>query len=312
MPGFPFADLRDYLSFVSSTDSPKPGEKAPRITVLMPVFNAEAFVGEAIESILRQTYPDFELLIIDDGSTDRSSEIIRSFQDSRIRYLRNEQNLRLIRTLNRGIGAARGEYLARMDADDISFPQRLERQLHCFEENPGLGVCGSYAIRINERGTHGALIQRPSGRRIAESAWLPTPLLHPTVMMRTELARKYLYDETALHCEDYDLWIRMAKDGVQFENFPAPLLYYRLHGGGVSLQNRALQLQNSFRVFQRHHPLPISFEEYCALIGIDRGISLKRRLRFARTLSPAGGAGAFFFQLYLHLKGILRRRRAHG
>ncbi len=117
----------------------------PKVTVLMPVYNAEKYLKTAIESILKQTFSDFELLIINDGSTDGSEEIIRSFNDKRIRLFNNEQNLGIIKTLNKGLNLAKGEYIIRMDADDISLPDRLELQVKYMEENPGIGISGTQA-----------------------------------------------------------------------------------------------------------------------------------------------------------------------
>jgi glycosyltransferase involved in cell wall biosynthesis len=260
----------------------------PLVTVLLPVFNAEKYLAEAISSVLAQTFSDFELLIVDDGSTDRSPEIIKSFTDPRIRYLRNEQNEKLIRTLNRGLREARGEYIARMDSDDICFPQRLERQLQFFQREPDTAVAGTFAIRIDERGTHGAVIKRPTGEELKLNVWLPTPLLHPTVMMRKSVVSKgFTYDENCLHCEDYDLWIRIAKAGLRIENLPAPMLYYRVHGGGVSFQNRALQLQNSFLVFCRHYGhVKIGYDEYCSLVGAGNSkLPWRRRFQLLQLIS---------------------------
>ena len=112
----------------------------PLITVLMPVYNGEKYLQQAIESILKQTFTDFEFLIINDGSTDNSENIILSYDDSRIRYIKNEENLRLIRTLNKGIELAKGKYIARMDCDDISLPYRFEKQLKEFQNNPHLDM----------------------------------------------------------------------------------------------------------------------------------------------------------------------------
>src|ERR1041384_3373929 len=113
----------------------------PKVTVIFPVFNGEKFLHLSIRSILNQTFRDFELLLIDDGSTDKTREIISGFEDARIRFLSNEKNEGLIFTLNLGIAEAHGEFLARMDADDIAFPERLQKQVDFLEANPGTGIC---------------------------------------------------------------------------------------------------------------------------------------------------------------------------
>ena len=116
----------------------------PLVTVLMAVYNGEKYLREAIESILDQTYTNFEFLIINDGSSDRTEEIILSYNDKRIRYIKNEQNLKLIASLNKGLDLAKGEFIARMDADDISLPERLEKQINFLEKHPEIGLLGSW------------------------------------------------------------------------------------------------------------------------------------------------------------------------
>lgn len=280
----------------------------PLVTVLLPVYNAERFIAEAVQSVLNQTFTDFELLVIDDGSTDRSAEIIKRFSDPRIRYLKNETNQRLIKTLNRGLLEAKGEFIARMDSDDVCFPQRLERQLQFFKREQDVSVAGTFAIRIDETGRHGSLIQKPVGSELARSVWLPTPLLHPTVMMRRNLVDKgFVYDETCLHCEDYDLWIRLAQAGYRLENLPAPMLFYRVHSGGISLQNRDLQLENSFKIFLRHYPgVDPTYAEYCGLIGARGGLPWRRRLQLLRKLFRDHPLSRWHIsqQMLLHIRRI--------
>ena len=124
--------------------------KTPKITVLMPVYNGEKYLKESIESILKQTFRDFEFLIINDTSTDESEKIIRSFKDSRIKLIKNEKNIGLTKSLNKGLDLAKGEYMARMDADDISLPKRLEIQVAFMDKNPKIGVIGAWAKVIGE------------------------------------------------------------------------------------------------------------------------------------------------------------------
>ena len=114
----------------------------PKVTVLMPVYNCEKYLRESIESILNQTFKDFEFLIINDGSSDKSAEIVESYNDNRINFVQNEKNIGLAASLNRGLDIAKGEYIARMDADDISLPERLEKQVRFMETNPQIGICG--------------------------------------------------------------------------------------------------------------------------------------------------------------------------
>ena len=126
--------------------------KMPKVTVLMSVYNGEKHLREAIDSILNQTFGDFEFLIINDGSTDRTADILQSYQDSRIKIIHNEKNIGLTKSLNKGLKLAKGEYLARMDADDISYPNRLEVQYEYMEKNPNVGIVGSWNDVIDDIG----------------------------------------------------------------------------------------------------------------------------------------------------------------
>lgn len=200
----------------------------------MPIYNGEAFVAEAIESILGQTFRDFEFLIIDDGSTDRSVEIVEEYGDSRIRLVRNEQQIELIRTLNRGLELARGKYIARMDADDISLPERLERQVAFLEANPDVGACGTWAVTMGDR--EGEIWGYPeSAEAIRCRLLFGTALAHPSVCMRRDaFARHHLqFDEAYPHAEDYQLW-RTASEKFPLANIGEVLLRYRIHAESVS------------------------------------------------------------------------------
>ncbi len=210
---------------------------SPLVTVLMPIHDGEAFVAGAIESILGQTFRDFEFLIIDDESTDKSIEIIASYDDPRIRLVRNEERLRLIRTLNRGLELARGKYVARMDADDVSLPERLERQVAFMEANPAVGACGTWAVTIGD--VDGAVWRYPEGAEGIRCRLLfDSAISHPTVCMRRDaFARHRLqFDEAYPHAEDYELWSR-ASEAFPLANLASVLLRYRTHAGSVSRQH---------------------------------------------------------------------------
>ena len=182
----------------------------PQISVLMPVYNGEKFLREAIESILNQTYKDFEFLIINDGSTDRTREIIFSYNDSRIRYIENERNLKLIASLNKGLDLARGKYIARMDADDISMPDRLQKQFDFLELNPEVGLCGSRCKNISD--THDPIFPE-TNEQIRFRLFFSNHFAHPTVCMRKSVldANNLRYEYKYIHAEDYGLWLKMMK-----------------------------------------------------------------------------------------------------
>ncbi len=205
----------------------------PRISVLLPVYNGERFLHEAIDSILQQTFPDFELLILNDGSTDSTEEIIRSYSDSRIRYLKNEQNLRLIATLNKGIEHAKGTYIARMDADDVAMPKRLEKQYSFMEMNPQVGLCGTFLQNIGR--AQNVVQFSTSDEEIRYRLLFSTYLRHPTVMMRQSVIKQHhlRYNESYLHVEDYKLWRDFAEVS-QLAIIPEVLLQYRVHESNIS------------------------------------------------------------------------------
>lgn len=221
---------------------------APRLTVLMPVYNGEAYLGPAIDSILAQTFGDFEFLIIDDGSSDASREIAAGYSDPRIRRLENSRNLGLVATLNRGLAAARGEYIARMDCDDVSYPQRFARQVAFLEQHPKVGLCGTWYTRA--AGDETTLMQPPAeDRDIRFMLIFDTVFAHNTILFRRDfLERHHLrYDPAYPYAEDYDLWVRCARHG-QLANLPEVLLDYRYHPGNTSHQYRAEQAHTADRI----------------------------------------------------------------
>ncbi|MGC9469401.1 MAG: glycosyltransferase [Anaerolineae bacterium] len=194
----------------------------------MPVYDAEPFLREAIESILRQTFIGFEFVIIDDCSTDSSAEIVKSFSDPRIHYFRNAQNIGLTRSLNRGLVLSQSPYVARMDADDVSMPQRLSRQIDFLDSNPEVGVVGSAVQIIDEEGNLCRVKRLPKSHEVL--TWclcLFSPIAHPTVMMRRNaLEQVGGYRADLLTAQDYDLWWRISKV-TRLANLPDVLLYLR-------------------------------------------------------------------------------------
>jgi glycosyltransferase involved in cell wall biosynthesis len=206
----------------------------PLVTVLMPIHNGEAFVADAVESILRQTFRNFEFLVIDDGSTDGSVGIVEKYGDSRIRLVRNEQQIELIRTLNLGLGLARGRFVARMDADDISLPERLERQVAFLEANPDVGACGTWAVTMGDR--EGVIRAYPeSAGAIRCQLLFGAALAHPSVCMRRDafVRHRLQFDEAYPHAEDYQLW-RTASEKFPLANIGEVLIRYRIHTESVS------------------------------------------------------------------------------
>lgn len=217
----------------------------PQISVILPVYNAAPYVEKAINSILQQSFLDFELLLLDDGSTDNSSYIVREYakKDERIRLIQRE-NRGLIATLNEGILLARAPYIARMDADDVSLPYRLEIQFRYMEREPKLVALGSAIQYINEFGKPYRRKKYPAGENVSKALLWGAPLAHPSVMLRTLAVRDVGgYPSEFTHAEDYALWLRLQSRG-RIDNVPNVLLYYRIHKYSVSHIN-ALQQRNS-------------------------------------------------------------------
>lgn len=222
---------------------------APLISVALPVYNGEKYLAEAINSILSQTFANFELIIIDDGSTDRSIQVLRDFEkrDARIRLIARE-NRNLSTTLNDIIHLARGKWIARMDQDDIAMPQRFEHQLLWLQKN-NADICGSWIKLFGTADTR-ILKHALTDEGIKMELLFGAPFAHPTVMMKKELAQQLLYDKTWEKCEDYDLWERAARANWKMTNVPEVLLKYRQHGAQISTStfNKQQELTQAVRL----------------------------------------------------------------
>jgi glycosyltransferase involved in cell wall biosynthesis len=227
----------------------------PRISVAMSVYNNAPYLAHAIESILAQTFNDFEFLIVDDGSTDRSGEIIDRFaaNDSRIRPI-HQANVGLIASLNRMIDEGRAPLIARMDGDDIALPERFARQVAFLDANPDIGVLGTGCTCIDEDG-------RPSVYKfdnvttpedVVEDLKNGPPLCHPSVVMRRDAVRAVGgYHRAYRHCEDYDLWLRLSEN-VRMANLPERLLLYRQSETQVSNRHAYVQKIGAAIAWEAH------------------------------------------------------------
>ena len=218
------------------------------ISVIMPVHNGEKYLAEAIKSILAQTLKDFEFIIIDDCSTDHTAEIIKSFKDPRIIVIKNDHQSGVATSLNKGINAAKGKYVARMDADDISLSKRFETQVAYMEKHPTVGVCGTWVKTFNTNDTKKRqLWKKPvTDGEIKMLMFFTSSLIHPTVMFRRETLNTYnlRYDETYQSAQDYELWSQ-AIDCVEFANIPKVLLLYRIHANSITGTKSAAQQRNA-------------------------------------------------------------------
>lgn len=294
--------------------------RSPAVSVAMSVWNGERFLDAAVESILGQTFDDFEFLIIDDGSTDRSREILAAYaeQDKRLRVITRE-NRGLVASLNQLIEEAGAALIARMDADDISHPERLARQVAFLEANPDHGVVGTCCDDIDESGAPapGSWPSHPlTHEAFLENIATGGPLLaHPSVMFRRDVvAGVGGYHSAFRHCEDFDLWLRLA-DRTRIANLPDRLLRYRHYQGQVSSRH-AFEQQIGVAVSRIAHrernagrPDPTEslaslppLDQLDALFGQD-GIEHEVRAQVARALlhSPSAMRGQGFDLLLQHV-----------
>lgn len=221
----------------------------PKITVIMAAYNAESFLREAVESVLNQTFNDFEFLIFEDCSTDSTRQILESYQDSRIQLYFNETNQGLTKNLVRGMELAKGEYVARMDADDISEPTRFIKQLDYFASHPEVSVLGSAVTFFDNKGYEFIGYQPTTHEEIKVKLFLGFTMLHPSVMMRKADMDKYglNYDPDFICSQDHDLWTRSIRK-LRFANHPEPLLRMREHAAKIGKTRKSTQEELSARV----------------------------------------------------------------
>jgi hypothetical protein len=210
--------------------------QTPRVSVVMPVFDGETYIAEAIESVLGQTLEELELVVVDDGSHDTSRAIIERFAgtDSRVRLVINEKNLGISAALNIGWRLAHGHYIARVDADDVALPDRLSRQVEFLDAHPSVAMVGAALITIDSTGHRGSIVRFPTDSRVIHST-LPhhNCIAHPTAMLRRSALDEvggYRFDCV----EDYDLWLRLS-ERFKLANLSEPLVLYRIHAGQLSL-----------------------------------------------------------------------------
>ena len=216
-------------------------KKQPLVSVIMPVYNAGRFLAAAVESILQQTYPNFELIIVDDASTDNSWKIIQKYarKDRRIRAFRNRQNLGVSATANFAISKARGDFIARMDADDVAFPGRLEEQLGFLQKNPQVVAVGGQCLVIDEEDQIIGQKTFPlEDKKLREMIFWAVPLQQPTMMINRRLlpADFTWYEPQKTSAEEIDLLFRLMKHG-QLANLADHVLYYRYRPDSLSHQN---------------------------------------------------------------------------
>ncbi len=250
---------------------------APIISVIMGVYNAETFLEEAIKSILNQTFRDFEFIIVNDSSTDSSIAIINCFHDDRIRVVNNENNIGLTKSLNKAIRLANGEFIARMDADDISFPDRFQAQVNFLKNNPAVALCGCQVFNTRKPG-EGFPLDHESIKAMALAS---NPLAHPTVMWRRQvfIDHNLFYNESFRYAQDYELWSR-ALMMIKAANLPEHLFTYREHPAKIGNAKKdkqgafAWQVKLSFLEYLHLHPTEKEKELHACIF--DAGLKSHR------------------------------------
>lgn len=234
--------------------------KWPMISVIMPAYNADKYIAQAIESVLDQTYKQFELIIINDCSTDNTGKIISSYKkkDNRIVVITNKKNLKLARSLNKGISIAKGKYIARMDADDWSYPDRFNKQTLFMEKHPQVGILGG---KMNVCDEHLKIINSRSyslsDKEIRKKIFFYSPFSHPLIMIRKKILDKVgLYDNLFNPAEDYELYFRIGQR-AKFANLNDVLLKYRVvsksmtNSGTKNMELTTLRIRNKY--FKQYH-----------------------------------------------------------
>jgi len=244
----------------------------PIISVILPAYNCERYIRSAVQSVLDQTFRDFELIILDDGSTDQTAAVIATLADDRIRFVANEYNLGLVQTLNKGVALAHGRYIARMDGDDISVPERFARQLELLDTNPGIGLVTTTADLIDEEdqsmGTWKDDVRNVSETSIRSFLPKDNCIVHPAVMARTEILRSMPFSQTQAQAEDYDLWLRMSARGVRIAKIATPLLRHRI-------LKRSFTRTRQQNVFWKNARTKLRFVKEQGLKGMINGFVIK-------------------------------------
>lgn len=259
------------------------------VSVVMAVFNGAEYIRESLHSILNQTFQDFELIIVDDASTDNTVNVIKEYKDDRIVLICNDENMKLPKSLNKGIKFARGKYIIRMDADDICMPNRFAKQVSFMEKHPDIAASSGNYYTIDDRGKikrkFGLKIRswRLTGKMLNRYVLIPSPLVHPAAIIRKKIFDEgILYNEDYTSAQDYELWLNIHRF-YKLGNIPDVILKYRIHEKSISVSKRKKQLLNAYKIFQKYSAKKISFDDF------------KNIMRFEYTYNPIHSAKMFYF-----------------
>jgi glycosyltransferase involved in cell wall biosynthesis len=256
----------------------------PKVSVLMSVYNGASYLRQSVQSILDQTFLDFEFIIVNDGSTDNTQEILESVSDPRVQVLM-QPNTGLTKALNRGLKLCRGEFIARMDADDLSMPERLERQLIFFDKHPEVGMVGTAYFEIDDNGRvlseKACLLEDNQLRKVLIKY---NPFCHTSTMIRKSvLSRVGFYDESFPYAQDYELWFRIAKH-YKLANLPQFLTKNRIRDDNISFAFESQQLKYAIKarrkeIQSRHYPIYLYYYLLWPLIVMNVPASLRTWIR---------------------------------
>lgn len=244
----------------------------PLISVILPTYNGSRYIKTAIESVLAQNYLNFELIVINDTSTDSTSDLVEEYmrKDKRVIMLKNEKNLRLVGTLNRWIAFASGEYIARIDDDDIwSDSEKLTKQVREFEKNPKLWIVGTQGLVIDDDGrrTGGKIDHAISASAVRWEFWLRNWLIHPSILAKKAvLMQAWLYRSEWLYVEDFDLWLRVLDLGYEVTNISDRAVEYRVRSGSTTGKKyHKMQWLTFLRLFHEKSVYPSRWRKFFCL-----------------------------------------------
>ncbi len=223
--------------------------RPPRVSVVIPVYNRERFVGAAIESVLRQSFDDLELVVVDDASTDSSYHVVKEYRDPRIRAVRHEFNQGIARARNHGVALSRGEYVAMLDSDDVALPERFAAQVRYLDRHPDCAALGSWAGEINADGSRTGKVKRRPSDPEALRLWMlfRCCLLQTTLTARRSVLCRYPYRDHLKVFDDHDLVLRISADHP-VANLPRPLVLHREHGRQITRERAALAEREKFEL----------------------------------------------------------------
>lgn len=263
------------------------------VSVIMSVYNGEAYLAEAIESIINQTFQNWELIVINDCSTDSTAQILADFaqKDARVKVHPNEVNLRLPTSLNKAISLCSGKYIARMDADDISLPGRLEKQYKFMEENPdvSLSSCRFMTVKNGVYASGGAG-GRCDSDAIKAMLLVANPILHPGVIAKAEVMKEFCYDTTLTCTEDLELWTRLAMANHKMKILPECLLIYRLHDKQITSTTLERQHTEVLKIQQKYYSSLLQSMDkdmqkfYISGVYFKENASIDRFVKYAKWL----------------------------